>query len=586
MSASEGSWGRVSWRCRFVLSLSLFAAAAFAQTPAPRPDNPTFPVGAQARGALARIQVDWLDWVVACNDADGARADAVVENLLSRTRLLGMERVPALSVAAALRAVEFAEAGDLERARCGLAAAERLDPRRPEAAFAEARVAALQGNYLSAAGRYVGGLRRALEAPQTRVILLNNAGVWATTVLSLSGLLLVGVFMFSRGTQLYLDLFRYFSRFVPAVASHLLSLVLLSWPLLLPAGVLWTAIYWSVLLWPYGGRFERALLIGIWLFIGSLPTLLAEQNRRVGLALFAPVQSIESASRGELEGDLFSQLSLLASILPESPALAHFGADIHRKMSQMENARALYRRVLTVESENAAALNGLGIYYFHVSDFGQAVEHFSRALASDASHAEIHFNLSQTYSELYRFGESERSLRLARELDSDAVSRWLQDETRRTVPLDGGLRRVADIRSELRAQWRVREEVPGWLSHWRRTLSLPLVAVFLGISIAVRLLTRRGPLAKPVEGWWGSRVDRVRRALLAGVPEAEGGHPGRAAIAVLVMVALGALPLIGSVGYSVPWLRGPSTNSLVGVSVVGLLLFLGLRYWNEGRDRL
>ena len=43
---------------------------------------------------------------------------------------------------------------------------------------------------------------------------------------------------------------------------------------------------------------------------------------------------------------------------------------------------------------------------------------------------------------------------------SDAVNVWIQaDSGVKVVPLDGGLGRVDEIRSELEAQWRVGEEL-------------------------------------------------------------------------------------------------------------------------------
>ncbi len=570
----------------FLILAVLLAPSAGAQTALIEPTNEPFPLGTEARRALARIQNDWLDWVVACNEAQDLAADAVIDDLLAHTRLLGMDHVPSLAIAAARRAADFAEAGDMQRAHCGLAAAERLDPHRPESAFAAARVARLEGRYLGALERYLAGFARGLGEPATRAVLMHNAGLWLISALALSGLLLVGMLMFSRGAQVYLDVFRYFARFVPRWACHLLTFVLLAWPILLPAGFLWIAIYWSVLFWPYGGRLERVSLIVVWLFLGTLPVLLIEQNRRLGLGLFAPVQSIEGASRGELEGDLFHHLVLLDALLPDSTALDHFRADIHRKLGQMAPARALYREVLSREADNAAALNDLGIYYFEVSDFDQAGDYFRQAAASDSGKAEVHFNLSQTSSELYKFGDSEESLRQAREIDSESVSAWLQlGQVERVVPLDGGLDRVEEVRAQLLSQWRVEEERLSWFALWRRSLSLPLVGVFIAIAIAVRFLARRGPLAKSTGVWSKSRLDRVRRALLVGAPEAEVGQVARALGALVLLMVFGTLVGLERLGYSVPWLAGPAAGLPLGIAGVGLTLVFLLRFWRDGQDR-
>ncbi len=586
MSASGASRAGRAAHLAVLCILQLAAVPALAQEPVPGDADDQFPLGAEARTRLAQLQVDWLNWLVACNESDGERAAATIESLLAHTRLVGMEYLPELSMAASRKAIEAAERGDLERARWGLEAADRLDPGRPEGAFAAARVALAGGQYVAAVKSYFSGLGRSARAPQIRYVLLNNVFLWLATVLTLTGLLLVGVLMAARGPDLYFDLYRYFNRYAAGPLAHLLCLVLLSWPFLLPAGVLWIAIYWSVLLWAYGGRLERVLLIAIWLFVGSLPVAVTEQGRRVGLALYPPVHALQSAALGRLEGDLFSHLARLQSILPESAALEHFGADIHRKLGQMERARALYREVLSREPSDAAALNDIGIYYFDASDFAAAADFFSRAAESRPEAAEIHFNLAQAHSELYRFEQSEAALLAARAVDSESVNRWLQRGTaERVVPINGGLARVDEIRSELRAQWKVAEGEAGWFGHWRRALSLPLVAVFVLIAIVIRLATRRGRTARPMTQWWRPGFDRLRRVVLAGVPEAEVGRSGKAAVVLLVVVALATLPLANRLGYGLPWLHAGAPLLPPIVAALGLALFFGLRYRSQGRGQ-
>ncbi len=571
-------------RSALVVILSLISVPALAQEPPAEPTDAQFPLGVRARSNLTRLQMDWLDWLVACNEGDGERAAAVIDSLQAHARVVGMRHLPELGAAAASRAIDLGRAGQMEPARWSLEAAERLAPLRPEGPFAASRVAWMEGAYVTAAASTVRGFVRSLASPQLRFVLLNNLALWAATVVALAGLLLVGVVMISRGPELYFDLHRYFDRFLPSPGSHALCLALLSWPFLLPAGPLWAAIYWSVLLWAYGARLERILLIAIWLFVGSLPAALTEQGRRVGLALYPPVQSLQSAARGGLEGDLFSHLAILQSILPESAALRHFSADIHRKLGQMEIARSTYRDVLADDPENAAALNDLGIYYFEASDFSGALDFFERAAESDPRRSEIQFNLAQAYSELYRFEESEDALFTARELDSDSVNAWLRRGlVERVVGIDGGLERVSEIRDELRAQWQVAEESPGWFGYWRQALSLPLVGVFIAIAVMVRLGTRRGRSARPERIWWHPAADRVRRVLLAGVPEAEAGEAGRAALSLLALVTLASLPLANRLGFPLPWLHAGAPALLPTVAGFGLLVFFAMRYLRHWR---
>lgn len=592
MSASRASLARLrGLALTFFLFLALVGlGGAQVEPAAPAPaasdlSDELFPLEAPALSSLARLQAEWLDWLVACNEGNQEQADASIQSLLSYARLLGMESVPSLSQAAAWRAIEFSDAGDHERARWALEAAERLHPGQPESSFAAARLARAEGAHVGVFTRSAGGYWRMLRTPHLRYVFLNNLAIWVAMVIVVTGLLLIAVLMISRGPELYFDCHRYLNRYAPSWLAHAVSLVLLVWPFLLPAGVLWTAFYWSVLLWAYGGKVEKVALLVFWLFVGTLPAVVGTQSRWVGLSLFPPMQSIESASRGELQGELFTHLALMSSILPDSPALMHLNADVHRKLNQMESARALYERVLGDDTENAAGLNELGIYYFEVSDFERAARYFEQAGELDELQAPVFFNLSQAYSELYRFNESEDALIQARSLNGEAVNRWLQAaEVEKVIPLDGGLQRVDEIRSELKAQWRLGEELPSWVGQWGRAVSLPLVAVFVGIAAAVRLLTRRGRRARKSNTWWESRADSVRRVLLAGVIEAETGKSGQAILWLTGLVAILSIPFVGRGGYALPWLHQPSPFFLPALSGVLLLIFFLARFWAQNRS--
>ncbi len=138
------------------------------------------------------------------------------------------------------------------------------------------------------------------------------------------------------------------------------------------------------------------------------------------MALSPPVQAMESLEQHRLYGGLFTDLGSLRALLPESAAVKHLLADVHRSLNQWDLARSLYRQVLEKEPENTAALMNLGAYFFLKGDFGNAIQNFQKVVTADPQNAAAHFNLSQAYSESYLFDESKRALAQAREIDDDA----------------------------------------------------------------------------------------------------------------------------------------------------------------------
>ncbi len=538
-----------------------------------------FAVDPASRALLARLQNGWIEWLTAVNGGEPEAASTAVDGLLAHTRELGMERLPDLAVGAAILAVELAREGDFERSGWALAAAERLDPGRPEAAFARAEAERLRGARLAAVVARLEGYLRALRLPLERFILLHDLALWLATVLALTAVVFVALQMATKGALLYRDLVAALIRYLPTPLSHALALVALAWPILLPSGLLWLAIYWSVLLWGYAGRLERILFVAVWIALGGLPAAVSEQARRVEVELFGPLQTIVDASAGRLDGDLVTDLGILRAQLPESVAVKQLVADAHRKLGQWDQARDLYQEILESEPGNVTATIDLGTCFFHAGQFQRAIDQFQAAGATRQDlQAAVQFNLSKAHSELYRFDESESALRAARRLDSDRVNAWMRAETgERAVAVDGGLERVGEIRAELRAEWR-RGEAATWTTLWRRTLSMPLALVFVLIAVGVHVASRGSgnrPAGLP-DRWWPGRADLVRRVLLPGFSEAERGLWGRALGAVAAALALATLPA-AAIGLPVPWGLDPGSGLVWVVVAVGAAIYLLLR---------
>lgn len=537
---------------------------------------------------LQQLQEQWVAWGNAFYQGSGERSDAIVVDLLTMSRQLGMFHLPDLSLSAAARAVEAARAGESEKAALALAAAERLDPGRPETAFAAAATAFHEGRYPAAASRQAAGYARLFSLPLERTLFLQDALLWALCALLLAGGLSVAVQMATKGGALYHDLSAGLGRRLGRGTGRVLALALLLLPLPLPYGPLWLLLYWSVLLWGYTSRSERCVLVALWLLLGFTPLLVGEQRRRVAVALSPPAQAMWSVEAGRLYGGLFSDVGVLKSMLPDSPAVEHFLADLHRRLGQWDVARTLYRRVLEREPENTSALLNLGAYYFYRGDFSSAREHFQQAADADPGSAAAQFNLSQTLSESYAFDESRRILERAKELDGPRVDRWLKlADQQRVVVADGGVARIPEIRRELLALRAGRDGPSPRLELLRRWLSVA-VAVGLAVLAAALHLARRqrGYTEPPLDLRVGhGRRDRWLRLLLPGAAAAEAGEGVRSYLAVLVPTALLTLPFVDRLGYRQPWGYDPGGTLPWTIAVIGLLTYLGARLrWELQND--
>ncbi len=533
------------------------------------------------RRTLKQLEEQWLQWIV---KTDRQSSESGINDLLATARQLGITRLPDLASGAIARALQAADKGDFRRARWALTAADKLDPGRSDTAFADAALARKEGQYGRVFSSTVRGYKRLFGLPLERYLWLQSFLIWGLTLLLLAGVLFIAVQMAAKGGELYQGMTGLFGRWMPRPAAVVVTALVLLWPLALPSGLLWLALFWSLLLWAYSSGSERLVLVGLWLLVGAAPLVVTEQRRQVAVTLSPPVQAMESLGQRRLYGGLFTDLGALRALLPESSAVKHLLADVHQSLNQWDVARSLYRQVLEKEPENTSALMNLGAYFFLKGDFGSAIQHFQKVATVDPQNSAAHFNLSQAYSESYLFNESKRSLDQARAIDDDRVDFWMRNlSQQRVVTLNGGMARIPEIRRELLDAWRSQEGKDERLALFRRGLPLLVSALLILVAVALHF-ARRTERPEPARerrtlGSWG-------RALLPGFRSAEQGEGAKSYGALLLPLGLLMLPSFQALGYRIPWGYDPGNVSAWIVAVVGLVLWFGARLRLERQNEV
>jgi len=533
------------------------------------------------RRTLKQLEEQWLQWIV---KTDRQSSESGVNDLLATARQLQISRLPDLASGAIARSLQAADKGDFRRARWALAAAEKLDPERSDTAFADAALARKEGQYGRAISSTIRGYTRLFGLPLERYLWLQSLLIWFLTLLLLAGVLFIAVQMAAKGGELYQGMTGLFGRWMPRPAAVVVTALVLLWPLALPSGLLWLALFWSLLLWAYSSGSERLVLVGLWLLVGAAPLLVTEQRRQVAVTLSPPVQAMESLEQRRLYGGLFTDLGALRALLPESAAVKHLLADVHQSLNQWDVARSLYRQVLEKEPENTSALMNLGAYFFLKGDFGSAIQHFQKVVTVDPQNAAAQFNLSQAYSESYLFNESKRALEQARQINDDRVDAWVRNlSQQRVVTLSGGMARVPEIRKELLDTWRSQEGKDERLALFRRGLPLLVSALLILVALALHF-ARRSDRPEPARerrtlGRWG-------RALLPGFRSAEEGAGAKSYGALLLPLGLLMLPFFQGIGYRIPWGYDPGNVTSWIVAILGLVLWFGARLRLERQNEV
>ncbi len=593
MANASPAKGKLGAAARFCLAVAV-AVLVCPTAGLSQGNEPGLDLTSPIRQQLRLLQDAWQEWIRAYYQDQPEEAGYALERLQSIAEYLGMSRLPDLSVAAAAFAVRSAQEGNFVRAAWALDASRQLDPDRPETAFASSVIERLQGSYPSAVTRSLEGYRRLFELPLERSLWLHHLGVWGLYLLLLAGAAFVALQMFVKGGALFYDLARLSSPPLARVAADVLTLVILLWPLVLPAGGLWLVLYWSILLWGYGSVSERVALIALWVVLGATPLVLSQQQRAVQATLIPPARLLENLAAQRLYGSLFSDLGILRSLAPESQAVREVVADVHRSFGQWEYARSLYNDLVTTSGQSpvqlAPAMSNIGTYHQRKKEYSTAVGYFKNASESNPQLAEAFYNLSQAYNQLYEFPNAHQAMARARELDGDRVRAWFDAKVapeESTVAIDGGIRRADEILAALGASWRGPAEQPAsWVDLWRRHLSLTAAAAAILLAMTLHLVRRQQGYRSSQLQMFTSRKSSHEpwvRALVPGLASACAGRGGRAFAAILVPVALLMVPLVRGLGYRTPLGYDPGHWLPTTMSAAALFLWLVLRLVSELR---
>jgi tetratricopeptide (TPR) repeat protein len=569
--------------CRILwLSLAVLAAGS---PLAGQANSPAYQTGIEltvpTQRSLRQLGESSIQWQRSFVQGDREVADRELDTALGVAERFEMATLPDLSLAVLVRAAEAAEGGDAERARWALEAAERLDPMRPETAFAAAQVARSQGRFLSALGRYLAGYGRLLQFKPERRLWIQNGISWlifsAMVTAALYLILLIGL----RGYVVALDLTELFARILPSPLAWALTALLLLGPLLLPYGPLWFLVLWSILLWGYGSQQERIVLVVVWLVAGAVPLVVEEQQRIQTLEASPAMRAVHSLEEGRLYGRLFTDFGVLKAVLPKSNAVKQLEADLHIRLGQWDLARAIYGELLDDEPENGDVFNNLGVYFFLHGDSGGAIQNFERATVVSPTYAEAFFNLSQAYSNSYHYQNAQRALQEAQRLDQSSVGTWLQEVTVKPVRVrEGGMERRQEILRELQAVLEPQDAtVSSQLLLVRRGFSLLISIGIALIAIALHFARRGFGYSQPSLRLIGERtnLDRLVRVLVPGIGALRSGRGVAALLAFLPIVALALLPFSRLWGNRLPWGFEPGALLPWLVTLVGIVLVLLIR---------
>jgi tetratricopeptide (TPR) repeat protein len=443
----------------------------------------------------------WFGFLSAMTDGDLRGAEDALADLLKGADRVGIRRLSDFARAAVTQGRSFERLSKLDRALGFFDAADRLDPYLVDARVASTTFFLHTRDFKRAAAEALATVRAIALTRETRLAVLSAAATFVGIGLGVGILAWIVVLFVKYLPRMRHDISEVADRIFGARGTFPLALALLGLPLFLSLGPVWLLLYWSVILYGYADRAERAMMLLLFVVLSVLPLAIVKItaiNLEERSPLIAAAVDLEEHRDDEAAVD---GLLLASKVFPNDSDVWFLLGRLAQRREDYGAAEKFYGKASTVNTSEARSLINLGNLLYWEGDLGGGIEEYKKAIERDPRSAAAYYNLSIAQGDSYFFDQQKESLARAKAISDRDVSRWIENRAlQRVVNIDYTL---AEARARLR-EWsrNARSQVlPGNVPHRsledelkRPSVYGPLAALILALVLDF-IRSRRGGFA-------------------------------------------------------------------------------------------
>lgn len=367
-------------------------------------------------------------------------AERQIRTVMDFMKREGIAAAPEVASAFMAEARRALDEGDYRRARQGFQNAGRLDPSDagPHYGLAMALVRG-ERDVRGALAEVWTGLRVGLTDPTSLYHLLGNGLLILFLGLCAGAALALGLLGLKVAPAFFHDLRERSRGRLTEETARLLGWGILCLPLLAFLPLTWTLAFWAALLFTYLRRAERVVAAGALLLLVLAGPTGRFLDWMFGTASDPAARALILAVRGSPGAEQERPLRRLAEDHPGEPIFPFLLAGVYRAGGRLDDAMAVYRRVLEIEPRNARAMVNMGNLHALRQEYALAQGQYRQALEADPAMALAHYNSHLAHLETFHLESAEAALREARGLDetlvTDLLARGQEGQAKRT-PVD------------------------------------------------------------------------------------------------------------------------------------------------------
>ncbi len=342
----------------------------------------------------------------------------------------GIRNIPLLSLLLVRESLRVLDQNDFKRAEFFCQYAKKFAPDFPSAHFAMGRIYYSRSKTLLTLvlREYLKGVHAILR--NFRVLFFKSLN----TIYLISGALLLTFVAFTLFVALkYLSLYVYdvkreFDLAPPKFLVSFVKVFAFVVPVLFHLNLLWSLLYWAILMWGYLARRERQMIAVFLLLLVYIPWSLNEATDFLEKPDSMVLMTLHEANEANWIDGTEKRLNKWSQQNPEDADVLFTLGLLHKREGNYKEAERYYKQTLEKDPNWAECISNLGNVYLGTRGLEEAVSQYERAISLSPRKASFYFNLHRAFStdSILSSEKVGQALETANKLDPGLVAFYTQ----------------------------------------------------------------------------------------------------------------------------------------------------------------
>ncbi len=243
----------------------------------------------------------------------------------------------------------------------------------------------------------------------------------------LMALIIFGIILLIKYFPLYFyDIRRGLTQEISKLVLNTLKIFVLFIPFFLRLDILWSLLYWSILLWGYVSKRERQLILIFFIFVVYLPFFLKTSSTFLDSPSSDIVLDLNQANHEDWNRTTEERLRAWLTTSPDDPEVLFTLGLIEKRQGRYAQAEEFYRKALQSDDKLSEGFSNIGNVYLAQKQTQLAIYAYQQAIQLYPEKAAYHYNLYRAYSqETFLSSKIDRTFQRARQLDPKLVDYYM-----------------------------------------------------------------------------------------------------------------------------------------------------------------